>query len=235
MAPRKPARSNAEYQGAVVRPDAPDPSWVPLRLAPYRLQAILERSVGLRPRPPRLLERDEISDFVHTAISGADIVKLELNEAGTGLVVTFKTAGYDDITEEACDTEDTGELVPHELRSHYKEPNEETEDFIRKAEAAWQEMEVRLRLAITHSFCHVVARSGSMHAPHFTEISASDFSRYRITDWSHGIAESEAGEKIFSIFLAIPLSPHEAALLKEMTTKPAAYIGSRYLFKEIRN
>jgi hypothetical protein len=97
MPPRKSKRSNAEYQGAVVRPDAPDPSWVPLRLAPYRLQAVPQRLVGVRLQPPRLLGRDEISDFVNNAISSTDIVKCELNQARTGLVVTAKTVGYDSI------------------------------------------------------------------------------------------------------------------------------------------
>ena len=164
MPPRKTARSNAEYRGAAVRPDPPDPSWAPLRHAPYRLQAVPQRLIGLRLQPPRLLERDEISDFVNTAISGTDIVKCELNEAGTCLVVTWKTESYDSTSNDIYDEEYPADLVPYDFRKLYHSPDEQTDDLIRKVEAAWAEMERRLRIAITNSLCHVMARSGSMHA-----------------------------------------------------------------------
>jgi len=188
MPPRKTTRLNAEYQGAVVRPDTPERSWVPLRFAPYRLQAVPGRLVGVRLQPPRLLERDEISDFVNTAISGTNISKCELNEAGTCIVATWKSVGYDSNSDDTYDQEEPMDLVPYEIRELYATPDVQTEGFIRKVEVAWAQMERRLRLAITHSFCLVVARSGSMHAPHFTAINPSEFSLYQIVDWSNGIA-----------------------------------------------
>lgn len=246
MPPRKTARSNAEYRGAVVRPDPPDPSWAPLRHAPYRLQAVPQRLIGLRLQPPRLLERDEISDFVNTAISGTDIVKCELNEAGTGLVVTWKTEGYDSTSNETYDEEYPADLVPYNFRKLYHSPDEQTDDLITKVEAAWAEMERRLRIAITNSLCHVVARSGSMHAVHFTEISPSEFSLYKIVDWNHGLAESGAGEKLYSIYIepnacrqarrnyneiALALSPQEADLYKCINSRPKAKKVALYFLR----
>jgi len=152
------------------------------------------------------------------------------------LVLHFLSVGYDSVSEETYEYPDSVDLVPHEVRNSYEIPDARTTEFIMKVEAFWAEMETRFRLAVTHSFCRIVARCGSMHAPQFTAISASDFALYKVLDWTHGVAESKAGEKIYSIHVAeefSPLvaeefSPLEAELLQKMRSLPAVSQAARY-------
>lgn len=177
---------------------------------------------------PRLLERREISDFVNAAVSGPDIVKCDLDEAGTCLVVHFESVGYDSARDEPYDCEDIIDLVPYEIRKAHESPDAQAADFIMKVEAAWAEMERRLRLAIAYSLCRVMARCGSMHAAHFTAIRPTEFALYNILDWRNGVAESETGEKIYSIHVAQEFSPNEAKLYQEMRSLPWASRAARY-------
>lgn len=223
-----------QFAGNVICPDPPERSWIPLRLAPYRFQAVARGRSGGGPRPvlpPRLLDHREISDFVNAAISGPDIVKCDLDEAGTRLVLDFESVGYDSATDEAYDRVDSMDLAPYEIRNGYESPDVQTTDFITKVEAAWAEMEKRFRLAVDQCLCRVFARCGSIHAPHFTAISPAEFALYRILDWKNGIAVSETDEKIYSIHVTkAVLSPYELKLYQDLKSSPRALRAAEYFF-----
>lgn len=235
--PRQKAKNQSDHVDQIaenlIRPDPPEGFWIPLRLAPYRLQAVaVAQRPGPRPMlPPRLLSRDEICEFVSQAIVDSDIAECELNEAKPCLVLHFQSVGYDSGRDETYEYSDSVDLVPHEVRNGYESPDVQTTEFITKVEAVWAEMEKRFRLAITHSFCRVVARCGSMHAPQFTAIAASDFALYKILDWNHGVAESLAGEKIYSIHVA---DPFESEIYRKMRSLPAVSQAARYFLAHHR-
>ena len=224
----------SQFAGNVICPEPPEQSWIPLRLAPYRFQAVASGWSGAGPRPiltPRLLGHREISDFVNAAVTAPDIVKCELDETATRLVLDFESVGYDSARDESYDCVDSMDLVPYEIRKDYPWPDVPVPDFVTKVEAAWLEMEKRFRLAVGQCLCRVFARCGSMHAPHFTAISPAEFALYKILDWKNGIAVSETDEKIYSIHVTkAVLSPYESKLYQDLKSSPRALRAAEYFF-----
>jgi hypothetical protein len=224
---RRGAMSDVRTTVAAI--DAPGKSWIPLRLAPFRFQAVRR---GLS---SRLLSNAEIFSLARDCVADPEN-QLERIYFDEGLFVVSYLAA----APEGGDCKDFMDFAPYEVRSKFAIPDRDNPiefDIVGMVESFWLEMEARFRLALMLRHCSLAARRGSMLADRFTEISFSDFSQFKVLDWQRGIAKSFHGELIFAIH-AVPaiaiedrMTADERNIATEFEDNPKRATAAKYFFE----
>ena len=172
-----------------------EPDWLPLRAAPLAIQAVPSEGKVLA---PRLLKRREIEAFLRERLVVGHVVDCKIDFPQAQVALSWRSAFEE--RENVAPAEIFG---LHELAGWYPdgENRSDFEDFLARSHGLWSEMERRFRQALWLRRWTIVARIVSSHAPRFTEISLDRFLSLRILDWAQGMAQDDAGERIYSIHI----------------------------------
>jgi hypothetical protein len=162
----------------ILRIERPDPSWIPLRKAPFHFQAVYLRLHHI-PRPPHpwLLSLELIDAAVKQMITDASIIKCEVDreEYGAGFLLFYEDWAPDPYDEKAiARTIEHNFVEPFALPEHWKHDQARLADQIA---SAWQIMEVRFRRALKAGHCRLLARCGAAYAPIFSELPSEIFAQ----------------------------------------------------------
>jgi hypothetical protein len=228
--------SRKGISGMVIAICEPDKSWLPLRKAPFSIQA----SVGPRratlppPGQPRLLSQQEIAAFVAEAMTDESIAGCAVDFDSCRLQISYPSPGpggefYSE----------TVVVDPYAAREFCAGVGGEIrpgcEHLLQRWECMWAEMERRFRLALNVNRWRIVARPQSQHNPEFSEISLADFAAYRIIDWKLGVAENYLGDRIYGIHFVKKfdeaLSKEERAFIKEWNAARKVKAAAKFLYQ----
>jgi Helix-turn-helix domain len=175
----------------------PDPSWLPLRHAPFQYQANPNPLQGSKLSPA------QIDNFVRLNTRNSEIIECTIDRDAMCFAVSFSSGN----------TENEAELeheyfAPYEVRRKSElisgEIQEGREQLVAQVETVWTKMEERLRSAVRRGQCRIFARCDQPHARQFTQISSDAFTLFEITDWQNGIATNRNQDWLYAIHVAPP-------------------------------
>ncbi|KAA5595500.1 hypothetical protein [Blastochloris sulfoviridis] len=143
MKPSDPARKRHVI-------DPPDPSWVPLRAAPFLFQTSLGTPgpFVLRPAPQK-----SIDEFVQQQVRCHDVLGCGVDRHSYCLVIKYPVAAPDG------DGWAADEVYPYDVRQQYMSPDgimrPGCEDIVAAIESVWDRLVVGFRRAVTRGYCRV--------------------------------------------------------------------------------
>ena len=205
--------SGNKLEPGIVVMDRPDGSWAPLRFAPFRYQA--------NPHPlenPRM-SQSQIDGFVRASVKDPGIIECAIHWETICFSISYLSRNGDDE-----DDIDFTHFMPCDARREFGSPNGDIRDgfegLVNKIESVWSEMARRFLNAVMMGHCRILARCDRPHALHFTEVAPDVFALFQITDWKSGSAESAAGDRLYAIHVAPPLSSVRTLIKIEADVAP---------------
>ena len=176
-----------------------DPSWIPIRFAPFHYQAVF---VPHRSGMPffvgaHRLPEDFIDAVVLNNVKEQSITACTIDRGPFQFMVEDSRIAYNDwmSVHRHFDPFD----VRQQLRSSDGTINPHNKHLVEQVEAVWTTMEIRFRRAHQYGHCRLLARVGSSHALHFSEVPADVFALCKITDWRQGNAQSADGDRLYAL------------------------------------
>ncbi len=178
---------------AVFKIARPDPSWIPIRFSPYHYQAVFSaRCFGMSFHSgPLQIPESLIDDVVFDNVKDPSIRACRIDRGPFQFMIedSHCQCGDELLVHRHVDPFD----VRQQLNSHDGMIDPAAKRLVDQIEAVWATMEIRFRRAHRYGHCRLLARAGSPHAFHFTEIPPDVFVHYRLIDWRHGIANASTG------------------------------------------